>query len=469
MTRSTIRGVRREWDSRPEAARTDARGRSRRAWGPSTVAGLAAVIAVLLACFGWRVGAFDFHSIQSAATALIHGGNPYSSITSPTFRAGHAFVYPYVAAWAFVPLAVLPGPLAAAAYLAVSVLAIIAACHLLRRPGFLPAALLLSSSTTVIGLQVGTVNALLLLGVALAWSQRDRWVVAGLVVAATAVIKLFLLPLLAWLILARRWRAAGVAGATLTAALGIGWLVGPLDAHGYAAMLNALQGNESSVSWSLASFLHSLGATRGVADASAVGSAVVVIVLGAVRAWRTDDERNLFAATIIASLLATPIMWSSYLLVLAAVVLVVATDDRTVALLALSSWAVVTPDVTTGSRTATGVALTVGLAAAAFWRSRPSAGSSARPVGAGDSKVQEAYALTGQLRHIRWPRSVPSPTQVLAAAGLLLVLAVIVLVPSSVRNALPALLVVGAAGLEVARRARPGAQPGDAGARCSPA
>ena len=398
-------------------------------WSRTDPAVFVLVAGVLLASFGWLLGAFDLHSILRAARALTDGRDPYSPVTSPLFRSGHAFVYPYMVAWVFVPLALLPAPLAVAIFLLLSVAAILAACHLLGRPGLLPAALVLSSSTTIVGLQMGTVNALLFLAVALAWSRRDRPVVAGLAVAAGAATKLFLLPLLGWLVLGRRLRAAAVATGALVAVLGAGWVLGPLDEHGYTAMLNALQRNEASSSWSLTSLMQSLGVGPATAETAAIGVAAAVVVAGAIRARRQADERVLFASAVIASLLATPIMWSSYLLVLVSVVLVVATDDRAVAVMALASWAVVTPDAAPAPRVAAGVAVTAALAVVAFGPWRGWVGGRWQ---IGPGAAARAAGLVGSV----------------ALAG-----AVLAAVPAGVRSALPAMLLMAGAGVEASRRA----------------
>ncbi len=422
-------------------------------WRSREVAALVVVAAGLLACFGWLLGAFDLESGLRAGQALLHGLSPYSPVTSPVFKAGHAFVYPYLVAWAFVPLAALPLPAAVGIFLFLSVGAIAAACHLLGRTGWLPTALVLSSSTTIVGLQMGTVNALLLLGVAVAWSQRDRWVLAGSAVAAAAVAKLFLIPLLAWLVLARRLRAAALAAGALCVALAAGWTLGPLGAHAYTAMLGDLQSREASNSWSLTSFFDSLGASPGQAELLAIAFAGAIVVAGAARARRTGDERNLFSASIIASLLATPIMWSSYLLVLAAVVLVVATDDRTVAALAAASWLVVTPDGASYPRVAVGMAVTGALAAVAQWHSRrdPRAQVSS---GAWPLPLRLRMAAMGRhaLAASRW---LAHDRKVLTAASVVIVTAaILLLVPPAVRSALPSLLLMVAAAIEVARRTR---------------
>ncbi|MCU4186199.1 glycosyltransferase 87 family protein [Acidiferrimicrobium sp. IK] len=428
------------------APRTAAQIRAPRScWTWPQVAALVVVGGSLLGLYGWLLGAFDLESGLRAGRALLDGRSPYSPVTSPVFRAGHAFVYPYLVAWAFVPLAPLPVPLAVTIFVGLSVGAILVACHLLGRPGWLPAALVLSSSTTIVGLQMGTVNALLLLGAAVAWSQRDHWVVAGLAVAATAVAKLFLLPLLAWLVLARRLRAAALAAGTLAVILGGGWVLGPLSEHSYSAMLGVLQDHEAASSWSLTSLFDSLGTTPAVAEMLAIAVAGAVVVGGALRAHRSGDERNLFAASIIASLMATPIMWSSYLLILASVVLLVATDDRTVAALAAASWIIVTPDVASYPRIAAGMALTGVLAGVAFWPSVRDRALGLRAERVGRVMLRRARpALAGSARRA-W-RAAPVTAVLLASIGALL------LAPPAVRSPLPAILLMVAAGVEVARR-----------------
>src|ERR1700710_1032520 len=75
-------------------------------------------VALALAIIGGAIGhryAFDFHgSIWEAAHAVLHGRNPYPPPTLAGVAPGDRFVYPAPVAFLFIPLGVLPFPIAAA-------------------------------------------------------------------------------------------------------------------------------------------------------------------------------------------------------------------------------------------------------------------------------------------------------------------------------------------------------------------
>ena len=62
--------------------------------------------------------------------------------------------------------------------------------------------------SVVHGLFYGNLTVLLVLPLALAWRYRDRARVVGLAVGVAVAAKLFVWPLVVWLLLTRRFRAA---------------------------------------------------------------------------------------------------------------------------------------------------------------------------------------------------------------------------------------------------------------------
>lgn len=331
----------------------------------AAILGLIAGAAVLWVVFLRPLRPQDLQDFTRGARAVLSGGDPYLSVHSVAFRTGHAFVYPYLVAWLFAPFALL-GPVAAKAlYALVGGLAIVASCRLLGHRGLVAAALVLVASTTIIGLQMGTINALLLVGLAVAWRWRDRLWVVGVAVGVVAVTKLFLVPLVVWLLLSRRYRGALVAGATFVAILVGGWVVGPLGPVGYARMLLRLQGSESAHSWALVSLIRGLGLAALPAQVTAVLVVAGLLAGAAVAIRRGAGEALAFAAAVVASLLASPIVWSSYVLVLVAPLLVAAPGDLAVAAFAAVSWVMVTPDAAGAGAIAMGAGLMAMLVAAA--------------------------------------------------------------------------------------------------------
>lgn len=396
-------------------------------------AGLATVVVVLGVTFGHLLAPFDLVTFLQAGRAVLHGASPYASPASPVFRSGHAFVYPLFVAWMFAPLAALPTPVAEAAYSIGSLGAILASCRLLGRQGLDVPALVLVSSTTIIGLQMGTLNAFLLLGLAGAWHWRDsRPVLAGLVLGVTATAKLFLLPVLLWPLLRRRVRLAASALTAVVVLLVCSASLGPLSPLGYVEMMVKLDAREQVVSWSLSSFLQGLGAGRGVATFGSVLVAAAGLA-GLYRRRAVMGDRQVLGALVVCSLLLSPILWSSYLLLLT-VPLLLGGRDRLLTAFALVSWAMVTPDAAPIRRVLVGVVLAALVATIT---------AVAHAEGEGVSPVLAAG------RHLVL-RLVP----VLAALAVFALL--MLLLPAPARSPLPALSVMGAVALGCFRPSRRG-------------
>jgi hypothetical protein len=385
------------------------------------IVGVAVLLGGLWLCFGGLLGPFDFLTFFHAGQQVVHGSSPYVAMSSSTFTSGHAFVYPAFVAWMFAPLALIPAHPADVLFTAVSAAAVVVACRWLGRPdGFAPA-LVLVSSTTIIALQMGTVNPLLLLGIAACWRWRSAHpVVAGLLIGAVAAVKLFLAPLLLWPLLARRYAAAAMAGATFTAVLATQTALGRIGMGQYFAMLSRLQGAEAVHSWSATSFLQNLGIGAHPAADLAIGLAGA----GLGGLWLNRDrlsDRQVLGLIVIVCLLVSPIVWSSYLVLMAAPLVLLSNDNRALAVSALASWVVVTPDQASALRVGIGMMLAV---AVSFLAVRARAG------GAG----------LAPRRWIGW-------LGVGAAGGALLML-----MPSSVRSPLPTLVGMAALAGWVLRR-----------------
>jgi alpha-1,2-mannosyltransferase len=322
--------------------------RDRPAAGPGPAAGqrlaaaavpLAAVAAVLTV-FVPGVPHYDVGVFLRAGASVWHGRDPYPALGSADVRSGFAFVYPYLVAFPFAPLSWL-GRWGADTFIVGSAFAVVAGCRL-AGAGTRGTALVLLTSFTITGLQMGTLNALLFLGLILLWRARDRPLAAGVLAALLIYSKLFLAPVWLWLVLTRRWPAAGVAAAATAALVGLGGLVGPIGPVAYVRMLGSLASAEAPDGLSLTGLLMNTGLGAGPATWLARAAALAVL-LGCWLA-RRDDERVLFAAVIGAALLASPIVWSHYLILLSCALLVVAPRaDAALAVFALASWPVVNP------------------------------------------------------------------------------------------------------------------------------
>lgn len=335
---------------------------SRRLFAAGALALLGATIYVV---FVSPVEQLDLDVFLRAGQAVLHGHNPYSSTQSQTIRTNAAFVYPLAVAWWFAPLSTLGGA-AHVVYAVASLMAIGGACWWARPGQPLVAALVMLSSCAVIGLQDGSVNPWLLLGLIAAWRWRERPFAAGLVVAALIVCKLFLWPVLGWLLLSRRYRASAVTMVSAGVVLVAGWTFGPLGSSAYASMLHVLSGLEAPHAAGLSGLLIHWHASLSLATAVSTTIALLVLAAAGYQLHRgpapgPNREVLVFGAAVVAALLASPIVWHHYYLLLAAPLLLLAT--RSVwpfVVLGLVSWAAANPHTTTHVNTAIGFVLGLG-------------------------------------------------------------------------------------------------------------
>lgn len=280
---------------------------------------------------------YDLDVFLTAARALVHGGALYPPPGSAAVYSGSAFVYPAFSAAAFVPIALLSRDAATATFFALSVGALGAACLVQTRDP-VRTMLVLGSSFVITGLQLGALSPLLAAGALCLWRLRDRPRVLAVVAAPVLAAKLFLIALLAWLVLARRWAAlAGAAG--LTAALvGAGFVLGPLGPGGYLHLLSALGAHEASAGFGLIGALRRSGVAQTPAELVAVAAAAA-LMFGAHRHHaHHGDERVLFCAALTSCLAVSPVVWSHYLVLLLLVPLVLELPRRWLVVLTALSW-----------------------------------------------------------------------------------------------------------------------------------
>ncbi len=364
---------------------------------------LAVLGAVIYAVFVAPIHQVDLEVFLRAGRAVLHGRDPYSSTQSETIRTNAAFVYPLAVAWWFAPLSAL-GSAAHILYAIASLVAIVVACWWARPGQPLIAALVLLSSCAVIGLQDGSVNPWLLLGLIAAWRWRDRAVVAGLIVAALIVCKLFLLPVLGWLLLSRRYRAASVTMIVTAVVLLAGWTFGPLGSRGYVTMLHVLSGIEAPHAAGLSGLLIHWHASLSLATAIATGIALLLLAAAGLqlrhRASGEGQEILVFGAAVVAALFASPIVWHHYYLLLAAPLLLATRSIWPFVVLSLASWAAAAPHATTSVHTALGYTLSLGgiaviaiVSAVKAWKAPGVGGSATAPL------VRAAAAL-GSVRPV---------------------------------------------------------------------
>jgi alpha-1,2-mannosyltransferase len=302
--------------------------------------------------FAWWLSLQDAHAdlrvFYDAGKSVLDGESPYPHLGTAEVYSEHAFVYPIAAVLPFVPLALLPWGLAKFVFYALSAAAVVYAVRLTGARAAAPYLAVFLSASFVRSAQLGTLNALLLAGLLVAWHYREH--VAPLVAILTAVIvpKLFLVPLLGWPFVLRRWKATALACAAIGAILLAGFAVGPLSAGDYGQLLGELSGRLAQKGWGPYRLLLDAGGSATVARAGAW--AIAGAILTASYGWylRHRAEVVLFSGAIVAAILASPIVWTHYYLLMFAPLLVAGLRARWLVGFAVVTW-IFSPPMGTGA------------------------------------------------------------------------------------------------------------------------
>jgi hypothetical protein len=154
----------------------------------------------------------------------------------------------------------------------------------------------------------------LLLGAALAWHHRERTVVAAVAVAITAVLKVFLWPLGIWLLATRRWRAAAICiGVGIALLIGSWAVIGFAGFRSYPTLLHVIERIEAPASYSIVALV---GIGGGAATAVTAVLALAMAAAIVLAASAPDGDKRAFTVAVLAALIATPLLWLHYLLLL---------------------------------------------------------------------------------------------------------------------------------------------------------
>jgi alpha-1,2-mannosyltransferase len=286
-------------------------------------------------------GGGDFAIFRRAGLAVLHGHSPYVHPTLKLLAANDRFVYPTPFAIPFIPFAVLPEHVAAVGFLVLSVVAVLGSLWLLGVRDWRCYGASLLGVPVFGALGVGSIGPFLLLLCALGWRVRRR-TVAGVPLALAAAAKLFLWPLLVWLLVTRRFRAFAASLATIAATLAL-WAA--IDLGGMrrypqtVRLLNDVQRWKSYSVQSLVISLHASASTSELVSGAAALAAIAALVL-----LRRRRDNVTFAAAVVSALIATPILWNHYLVLLLAPIAVVRPRLAPLWLLPLVLWATPHPE-----------------------------------------------------------------------------------------------------------------------------
>jgi glycosyl transferase family 87 len=274
-------------------------------------------LGIAYACFyelRARVALEDFGIFRSAALTVVHGNSPYVAPTTAAVAHFDKFVYPPIAALLFAPFAALPTEAARVAMFFAGLAAVLGALRALQVEDWRCYSVAVLSAPAMNSLALGALTSFLLLGAALAWRYRENPAVAAAATAITAILKLFLWPLGIWLLATRRWRAALLCAVVGVLLLLGGWaVIGFAGLGSYPTLVHVLERVEAPVSYSVVALLGLTGTAATVATGVLSVAAVAAVFLAARGA---DGDRRAFAVAILVSLVATPLLWLHYLLLL---------------------------------------------------------------------------------------------------------------------------------------------------------
>ena len=299
----------------------------------------------------------DFDLFLRSARALWEGGVVYALNGGPDIMTN-----PPIFAVLMAPLALLEPITAYRIFVLITILVSVGyvawmADELELRPAWtiVGASMLFFSSPFITELMLGQIYSLLALGLVAAWvaDRRGKSTVSGVALGLVVAVKPQFAPVLLWPLVRRRWRSFVAALASGAAATLVGVVVaGPgtlIDWLTYvssprpdaAAWWNNTIPGAAARLFRDNDFVEPL-ARLPWAEPLAYGIAVGIIIL---TAWwvRHDPEMGLWAL-VAASLLAPPVSWHNYLVVLGPGILLLLARGRTLPALLLLALQVIPPD-----------------------------------------------------------------------------------------------------------------------------
>jgi hypothetical protein len=248
---------------------------------------------------------FDLHVMWQAGHDVVTGHSPYP------------FVYPPPAAFLMAPFGALPWSVAVVAFTLSAIAALVLALRLLGVRDWRCYALTLGALPMTSSLIIGTLSPFLALGAAAAWRYRDRrWAVAAAIVGVV-VTKIFLWPLFFWLLATRRYRTAATTVALGIATVFVSWgMLGFDGLRDYPHRLSRVAGLEQDKSYSPFALFRLLDLSPGASRLAVLVLTVAAIGAIVAVARRKDGDRRSFLVALAAGLVASPIVWMHYLVLL---------------------------------------------------------------------------------------------------------------------------------------------------------
>jgi hypothetical protein len=296
-----------------------------------------AVLAVLVV-YWWLVmiklgtpkdWAFDFQQFWQGGNDVVNGVSPYPTAAQletvrtefhpVAIQEDFRFPYPAAAAVALAPFGALGFDTAAAVWGLLLIASIFGSLMLLGVSDWRVYALIACSQPVISSVRLGQVTPILLVLAVCAWRWRDRRWIAGAALGVAIALKIFLWPLLVWMLATRRYGAAGIAVALAgLATLGAWALIGFAGLAEYPELVRRLTEVVAEGSMSLVGLGTELGLPPELADAMPYLVGIPMLAAAYLVARKPDGDRRAFSLALVACMALTPIVWQHYFALLVA-------------------------------------------------------------------------------------------------------------------------------------------------------
>jgi alpha-1,2-mannosyltransferase len=303
---------------------------------------LALTLGAVLASAGSTLG-YDFEAYRRAGERLL-AGQPLYDTTAAVAGPFALFLYPPPFALALVPFALPPVEIARMAWIAGLIGAFLGGTAILPVRSNVKLAIIALAAASLpflYAVKLGQVGPLLYLAFAVAWRAMDAPLATGIALAAGTLTKLQPGLLFGWLLFRRRGTALVVGLAAIALAVLAATLVVGIGAwHDYIELLRRVGGDPittpKNMTFGAVAFRYGL-------DAGLAGTvqtvAVVVTIAGVVFAWLRRDPATGLLVGVMASQLASPVIWDHYaMLVLLPVALLLQRRQWWAAALPILPW-----------------------------------------------------------------------------------------------------------------------------------
>jgi alpha-1,2-mannosyltransferase len=262
---------------------------------------------------------FDFRgSLWKAGGDILAGRSPYPAPNAAELaHVGNAYVYPPLAAFVSLPLALIAPMPAAVVWSILNGAALVAALWVVGVRDWRCYVAFLASLPVLNTLALGQMNGLLVLAIAFAWRFRDRAVLGGAAAGLAIALKLLAWPLVFWFLFTRRFRAALVSLATAAAlTLGSWAVIGFRGLTTYPSLVAADAKAFEDQAHSIVTLAVRVGlsATGGRALAALATFSLLALVYRESRAG-TANEAFTFGVALLGGLLGSPVLHQHYLVV----------------------------------------------------------------------------------------------------------------------------------------------------------